>query len=80
MWDGQADLRWSMEQLADEALDRAGVELDARGFLVGLPEHDPGLPVVIEPSRRAFDVTGLDGLMEAAQRQFEALPEPEEQD
>ena len=80
MWDGQADLRWSMEQLADEALDRAGVELDARGFVVGLPEHDSGLPVVIEPSRRAFDVAGLDGLMEAAQRQFEALPEPEEQD
>ncbi len=80
MWDGQADLRWSMEQLADEALDRAGVDLDARGFLVGLPEADESLPVLIEPSRRAFDVTGLETLLGSAQRQFDALPEPMEQD
>ena len=28
MWDGQHELRWSIERIADEALDRAGVELD----------------------------------------------------
>lgn len=80
MWDGQDELRWSMEQLADEALERAGVDLEARGFLVGLPEDDQDLPVIIEPSRRAFDVQGLDGLMTEARSLFDDLPDPEEDD
>ena len=65
MFEGQHDLRWSMERLADEALDRAGVELDPRGFLVGLPLEDApnDLPIAIEPARRAFALGGLGELM-----------------
>lgn len=65
MFEGQHDLRWSMERLADEALDRAGVELDPRGFLVGLPLEDApeDLPIAIEPARRAFALDGLGELM-----------------
>lgn len=80
MFDGQADLRWSMEQLADEAFERAGLDLDARGYLIGLPEADPAAPVAVEPSRRAFDLTALDHALETAQQQFEQLPEPTHQD
>lgn len=64
MFDNQAELRWSMERLADEALTRAGIELDPRGFLVGIPEEDPDLPVRIEPRRRAFDLEQLDGVLD----------------
>lgn len=64
MFEHQAELRWSMERLADEALDRCGVELDPRGFLVGIPELDPGLPVRIEPRRRAFDVDKVEGVLD----------------
>ena len=39
MFEHQAELRWSMERLAAEALDRCGVETDPRGFLVGIPEQ-----------------------------------------
>src|SRR5699024_9209988 len=64
------ELRWSMERLADEALDRAGVELDPRGFLVGLPEEDHDLPIRLEPARRAFDLLALRGLMDRADELF----------
>lgn len=70
MWSGQSELRWSMERLADDALDRSGIELDPRGFLIGLPEHDEDLPIKIEPSRRAFDLDHLDGLMRKALRRY----------
>lgn len=80
MWDGQSDLRWSMERLADEALDRAGIELDPRGFLIGIPEDDADRPVVIEPSRRAFDTDGLGRVLVTAQRRFDRLPQPTEPD
>lgn len=80
IWEGQGALRWSMEQLADEALDRSGIELDPRGFLVGLPETDLDLPVVIEPTRRAFDTTGLDKLMRQADRRFARLDDPDAMD
>ena len=45
------------------ALDRAGVELDPRGFLVGLPETDPTLPVLVEPPRASFAVEDLGDLL-----------------
>lgn len=77
MWEGQRELRWSMERLADEALDRAGVELDPRGFLVGLPEEDHDLPIRLEPARRAFDLLALRGLMDRADELF---AEQEERD
>lgn len=64
MFEHQADLRWSMERLSDEALDRCGVELDPRGFLVGIPEEDPSLPVQIEPRRRAFDIDQVVGVLD----------------
>lgn len=70
MWAGQRDLRWSMERIADEALDRAGVELDPRGYLVGLPESDPELPVVVEPPRASFDVSELGDLLDRSDRLF----------
>ena len=62
MWDGQHELRWSIERIADEALDRAGVELDPRGYLIGIPDGDDALPVLVEPQRDAFDVTRLENL------------------
>lgn len=61
-----------MERLADEALDRAGVEFDPRGFLVGFPVDEPDGPVAIEPHRDAFDTTRLVGLMDDADALFEA--------
>lgn len=76
MWEGQRDLRWSMERLADEALDRAGIELDPRGFLVGLPSDGSAKQIVIEPTRRAFDLDGLDGLLVRADELFEAQDDP----
>lgn len=73
MFEGQHDLRWSMERLADEALERAGVELDPRGFLVGLPLDDAPkeLPIAIEPARRAFALGELGELMEEADVVFQ---------
>lgn len=76
MFEGQHELRWSMERLADEALERAGVHLDPRGFLVGLPlKSSPERRIVIEPARRAFNTEGLGELMgraeELYQRQLE---------
>ena len=62
VWDGQHELRWSIERIADEALDRAGVELDPRGYLIGIPDGDDALPVLVEPQRDAFDVTRLENL------------------
>ena len=73
MWEGQQELRWSMERVVDEALDRAGVELDPRGFLVGLPvdeSENAAVPVLIEPSRDAFDVGALAHLLRAADALF----------
>lgn len=71
LWDEQGELRWSMERLADEALDRAGVEFDPRGFLVGFPVNDTSGPVAIVPNRKAFDPTHLVGLMDDADTRFE---------
>ena len=62
MWDGQHELRWSIERIADEALDRAGVELDPRGYLIGIPDGDDALPILVEPQRDAFDLAQLEGL------------------
>ena len=59
-----------MERLADEALDRAGVELDPRGFLIGFPV-DGSDAVLIEPERNAFDVEPLAGLLGRADALFE---------
>lgn len=70
MWEGQRELRWSMERIADDALDRAGVELDPRGFLVGLPETDPTLPVLVEPPRASFAVEDLGDLLGDADRLY----------
>lgn len=64
MFEHQAELRWSMERLAEEALDRCGVELDPRGFIVGIPELEPERPVRIEPRRRAFDVDKVEGVLD----------------
>lgn len=72
MWGGQRELRWSMEKLADDALDRAGVELDPRGYLVGLPlDEDAHDPVLVEPDRDAFDVSLLLRLMSRAAALFD---------
>lgn len=59
--EGLARLRWSMERLCDEALDRAGVELDPRAYLVAVPE-DPALPVRTEPGDAPFDSGVLEEL------------------
>ncbi|MGX5692693.1 hypothetical protein ACWKWA_05900 [Dermacoccus abyssi] len=69
LWGDQGELRWSMERLADEALDRAGVELDPRGFLIGFPV-DGSDAVLIEPERNAFDVEPLAGLLARADALF----------
>lgn len=71
MFEHQAELRWSMEHLADEALDRAGIELDPRGFLVGIPEDDGSLPVLIEPRRRAFAVDQVGGVLDDIDERFQ---------
>ena len=88
MFHHQPELRWSMEHLAEEALGRCGVELDPRGFLVGIPEDDTSLPVLIEPRRRAFaldQVTGvlddIDARLGRRMRELEDVPaELEEQE
>ncbi len=64
MFHHQPELRWSMEHLAEEALTRCGVELDPRGFLVGIPEGDTSLPVLIEPRRRAFALDQVTGVLD----------------
>lgn len=56
IWEGQGELRWSMEQLADDALDAAGIELDPRGYLVALPRRGDG-SVLLEPADAPVDLT-----------------------
>lgn len=58
IWEGQGELRWSMEQLADDALDAAGIELDPRGYLVALPHRGDG-SVLLEPADAPVDLTML---------------------
>ncbi|MCE1178213.1 MAG: hypothetical protein LWW86_04175 [Micrococcales bacterium] len=70
VWRGLGDLRWSMERLADEALDRAGLELDPRGFIIGFPLEPGEEPIRIEPSRRQFEMSPLEGAMERAEELF----------
>lgn len=54
LWEGQAGYRRSLEQVANDALDAAGVDLDVRAFVVGIPlDNDRG--VVVEPARGHFD-------------------------
>ncbi len=54
LWEGQATYRRSLEQVANDALDAAGFDLDVRAFVVGIPlENDGG--VVVEPARGHFD-------------------------
>ena len=58
IWEGQGELRWSMEQLADDALDAAGIELDPRGYLVALPRRGDGT-LLLEPADAPVDLTML---------------------
>lgn len=69
-WQGQQELRWSMERLADEALDRAGLELDPRGFIIGLPIGDTDREVLIEPDRHDFDTTKLNATTPLADEHY----------
>ncbi|AQP46125.1 hypothetical protein RPIT_10605 [Tessaracoccus flavus] len=54
LWDGQASYRRSLEQVANDALDAAGADLDVRAFVVGIPLDSDG-GVVVEPARGHFD-------------------------
>lgn len=54
LWEGQATYRRSLEQVGNDALSAAGVDLDVRAFVVGVPLGSDGA-VVVEPSRGHFD-------------------------
>ena len=52
MWEHQAGFRWSLEQLANEVLDRAGANVDPRAYLIGFRDNGQ---VTVEPARGHFD-------------------------
>lgn len=66
IWDGQANLRWSLEQLANETLDRAGLDIDVRAYLLAFPADDSKAEPVIEPPRGHFDRSKLTTVMRLA--------------
>lgn len=66
MWDGQASFRWSLEQLANETLDRAGMDLDVRAYLFAFPADDSEAEPRIEPARGHFDRSKLTTVMRLA--------------
>lgn len=67
VWEHQAGFRWSLEQLANEVLDRAGANIDPRGYLVGF--HPSG-EVTVEPPRGHFDRDALADALAAAEQRF----------
>ncbi|MDO5534739.1 MAG: DNA integrity scanning protein DisA nucleotide-binding domain protein [Propionibacteriaceae bacterium] len=67
MWEHQAGFRWSLEQLADEVLDRAGANVDPRAYLIGF--RDSG-EVTVEPPRGHFDREILADALERCEQRF----------
>ena len=72
LWDGQARFRRSLEQVADDVLDAAGVDLDPRAFIVALPVESDG-DVLVEPQRGHFDRAVLKQASTLATRRFNKL-------
>ncbi len=72
LWDGQARFRRSLEQVANDVLDAAGVDLDPRAFVVALPLNPDG-DVMIEPQRGHFDRAVLKQARALATRRFNKL-------
>lgn len=72
LWDGQARFRRSLEQVANDVLDAAGVDIDPRAFVVALPlnaEDD----VLVEPQRGHFDRAILKQASTLATRRFNRI-------
>lgn len=67
MWGEQAGFRWSLEQLANEVLDRAGANIDPRAYLVGFK---PDGAVTVEPARGHFDRELLADTLEKAEQRY----------
>ncbi len=67
MWGEQAGFRWSLEQLADDVLDRAGASVDPRGYLLGFSTSGE---VWIEPNRGHYDLNRLTDALERADQRF----------
>lgn len=72
LWDGQARFRRSLEQVANDVLDAAGVDLDPRAFVVALPLESDG-EVMVEPQRGHFDRSVLKLASTLATRRFNKL-------
>lgn len=77
LWDGQARFRRSLEQVANDALDAAGVDLDPRAFVVGLPLTPEGA-VRVEPQRGHFDRAILAQATTLANRRFNKIVRDED--
>ena len=67
MWEHQAGFRWSLEQLANEVLDRAGANVDPRAYLIGFRDNGQ---VTVEPARGHFDRDILADALDRAQQRF----------
>ncbi|GAA4896292.1 diadenylate cyclase [Tessaracoccus lubricantis] len=72
LWEGQARFRRSLEQVANDVLDAAGVDIDPRAFLVALPISPDG-DVLVEPQRGHFDRTILKQASTLATRRLNKL-------
>lgn len=68
MWEQQAGFRWSLEQLANEVLDRAGANIDPRAYLVGF--HRTEDRISIEPPRGHYDRDLLGDALERSDQRF----------
>lgn len=67
MWEHQAGFRWSLEQLANDVLDRAGANIDLRAHLVGFHADSQ---VTVEPPRGLFDRDALADALDLAEQRF----------